>query len=1131
MISSIRRLPSTSSSAPQVCPAVQVDNTAQSDEIVTVNRSQRELLDTVAMELQEDLPIVEITSVIVNLYDDKELREMAAIAVYDEEETGPNSVNSSRLGVTTYNGLCGTCNQSSMRCRGHYGYIRLNRMVNHPHYVSQIIQVLTSVCNSCARLKLDRRSMEEAGVLRMTGPSRLRAIAEKSSGLQCTHDHSIDGVKRCNPNPIYNSSKGKDGEVITYSFAELGTGGKKGTGKPQPRSSEEAFGIITRISDEDAAMLGFVGTHPRSMILQSIPVIPVNSRPSIIIDGRVEHHFFTLQYMKIIKANNELKKLIGGGPNAQNARDTWYAELQRAISQLMDSEGDDKKNVGIKQTVHSKTGLIRQNMAGKKVNFTGRTVAGPDPTLKFGEVAVPMWMAQYLPVDENVNSYNINHLTNLLKMDPPRIVSIIPIGGPFKGITFAIKRSMAKDVKLSIGDKVKRWLNTGDYAIVNRQPTIQKESMRAMRVVLRPGNTIRISTADTTPFNADFDGDELNIHVVRSAQAAAELTEIMSSQNCIMNQQSNRPMAAPSFDTLTGAYILTMDDVTIDPATYMDCLMNIQNQDGLPSLNGRLRQAGIRRYSGRALFSAILPPDFYYVKGNVLVVNGVLVKGTLSKETIGVSQNSMVQALHEDYGAARTADFITDAAFLINRWLKGYGFTIGLGDCILQDQGLTAEEKQQRQDELDQIGYGDVMRLRDEIDTIEVESSRDNIMSLAREAGVDADTLDVVTPVERNTNVVELQNKIQRLTDRIDTLKQEVLTERFERVIEIKNREITALTFDLNATNNLLGISVEGIELAKQELRDIMARRDSLPQLRDRLAQLESEVDMDEVARIQDKYINLVKSREGSVARSIQQKNEETIASVEAMGLEPEDPYRAERHANEIGGMVNISKTMGELASETGISYHSPLNIMPNSGSKGSKVNTAQITAGLYQQFILGKRVEPTLMNGTRCLPYFAANETNPKARGYCTNSFFSGLDPSEFFYHAAAGRMGLTDTAIKTAETGRLHRDISEALKPLILEFDGTVRGPNSKIYQFAYGTGTGMDPGKLSRFKSDSVMGDDQFPLFVDIRRMFGRINAQYGFIDLEAKTEESSISYDPTIDPERFENADFDIEDGYD
>jgi len=1130
MISSIRRLPSTSSSAPQVCPAVQVDNTAQTDEIITVNRSQRELLDTVAMELQEDLPIVEIESVIVNLYDDKELREMAAVAVYDDADSGLNSVNSSRMGVTTYNGLCGTCNQASMRCRGHYGYIPLSRMINHPHYVSQIIHVLSSVCNSCARLKLDRRAMEESGVLRMTGPSRLRAIADKSSGLQCTHDHTMDGVRRCDPNPIYNTSKGKDGEMITYSFAELGTGSKKGTGKPQTRTPEEAYAIITQIRQEDAAMLGFVGTHPRSMILQSIPVIPVNSRPSIIIDGRVEHHFFTLQYMKIIKANNELKKLVGG-TNTQAARDNWYSELQRGIAQLMDSEGDDKKNVGIKQTVHSKTGLIRQNMAGKKVNFTGRTVAGPDPTLKLGEVAVPMWMAQYLPVDENVNSYNINHLTNLLKMDPPRIVSIIPVGGPFKGITFAIKKSMARDVKLSIGDRVKRWLNTGDYAIINRQPTIQKESMRAMRVVLRSGNTMRISTADTTPFNADFDGDELNIHVVRSAQAAAELTEIMSSQNCIMNQQSNRPMIAPSFDTLSGAYILTMDEVTIDPATYMDCLMNIQNQDGLPSLNGRLRASGIRRFSGRALFSAILPPDFYYVKGNVLVVNGVLVRGTLSKDSIGVSQNSMVQALHEDYGAARTADFITDAAFLINRWLKGYGFTIGLGDCILQDQGLTADEKQQRQDELDAVGYGDVLRLRAEIDTIEVESSRDNLMTLAREAGVDVDTLEVVTPVEKNSNTIELQKKIQTISDRINTLRQELVTERFERVVDIKNREITALTFDLNATNNLLAITVQGIELAKQELQEIVGRRDSLPELRDRLAVVESQVDMDEVARIQDKYLRLLKSREGSVARTIQQKNEETITSVEAMGLEPKDPYHAERHANEIAGMVNIAKTMGELASDTGISPHNPLNIMPNSGSKGSKVNTAQITTGLYQQFILGKRVEPTLMNGTRCLPYFAPNETNPKARGYCTNSFFSGLDPAEFFYHASAGRMGLTDTAIKTAETGRLHRDISEALKPLILEFDGTVRGPGGKIYQFVYGTGTGMDPGKLSRFKSDSVMGDDQFPLFADIRRMFGRINAQFGFIDLEAKTEETSMSYDPTIDPERFENADFDIEDGYD
>src|SRR5437016_40277 len=152
-----------------------------------------------------------------------------------------------------------------------------------------------------------------------------------------------------------------------------------------------------------------------------------------------------------------------------------------------------------------------------------------------------------------------------------------------------------------------------------------------------------------------------------------------------MSTQTNRPMMAVVYDALCGAYLMTQERTMVDPDTYQDCLAMMTSRDQLPTLDDRLARYQIRPYSGRALFSALLPEDFQYTKGKVIIKDGILIQGDITKAHIGVTSNSIIQFLHKEYGMTRTSDFLTDISFIENRWLLDRGLSVGLQDCYPKD--------------------------------------------------------------------------------------------------------------------------------------------------------------------------------------------------------------------------------------------------------------------------------------------------------------------------------------------------------------------------------------------------------------------------------------------------------------
>ena len=212
---------------------------------------------------------------------------------------------------------------------------------------------------------------------------------------------------------------------------------------------------------------------------------------------------------------------------------------------------------------------------------------------------------------------------------------------------------------------------------------------------------------------------------------------------------------------------------------------------------------------------------------------------------------------------------------------------------------------------------------------------------------------------------------------------------------------------------------------------------------------------------------------------------------VKSMGVKLLDPLEEERREDQIRAYLDTAKNFGTKISKENLSADNSFNVMAKSGAKGSVTNIAQITGILGQQFLSGERMPETISSGTRSLPYFPKEDIDPAARGFVTNSYLTGLTPSEMFFAFAGGRVGLIDTAVSTQTTGHAHHKIIKAVEDLKIVSDGSVRNSANVIYQFAYGE-DGFDAGNIEKVETKT----GTFTSFIDLKRVTGRINKKYGF-----------------------------------
>ena len=633
----------------------------------------------------------EIESINFGQYSADEIVKNAVCKITENKLNGEGSLYDQRMGILEDNGTCRSCKLNYKECPGHFGYIQLNTPILHPLYHRHIISFLKCFCFSCYKLVVTEDHLYLNSILKCKNQKRFYLILEMLE--------KIDNCQHCGQvrtKIIYNN---------TESIIEISTKTKK-----IQVSDDDIKKIFDNVIDDDVVLLGFDPqmSHPRNLVLTCLPVMPPASRPYVITDGKMSDDDLTLSYLEIIKANNalETKDLT------ETKRSKYIMTIKFRIKTLMNnSSGKAKHNTnqrplkGIKERLTGKDGIIRNNLMGKRTNQSGRTVIGPDPTVRTDEMVIPEQIAKTLTVPERVNNINKDYLEYLVNNGG---ANHILLGGvTLIHIKYASRVRNKnggfdkKYIKLNIGDVVERHLKNGDVVLLNRQPTLHKCSMLAKKIIIRPHKTFRFSLATTKPFNADFDGDEMNIHVPQDYDARAELMTLASTKYNIMNSQSSKSNISIVQDSMLGAYLMTKRSDPVPSNIYNDLLLSGDGWD-MEFINRKkihiqntLRHLGKDQtllYTGKGLISMMLPDDLFYTKKTeanplepvVRIYNGVLYEGTFNKSVIGSSHNSIIQVLHKEYDVETCIKFINNIQFITNAWLCHYSFTIGLEDCIVK---------------------------------------------------------------------------------------------------------------------------------------------------------------------------------------------------------------------------------------------------------------------------------------------------------------------------------------------------------------------------------------------------------------------------------------------------------------
>ena len=629
--------------------------------------------------------------------------EITAPETYDEDGLAvQGGLMDGRLGTLEPGQKCLTCGNTSARCPGHFGHIELAEPVLHIAFIDNIHKLLTVTCRSCSRIKVPQDVLDEFSkfksyrasytvVSQKRIPEQILEKAKKSK--ECPH---------CGK-PQYELIFTKP--TIFIEKTDLGEN------RLLPITIRERF---SQIIDEDLRLLNYnVDTaRPEWFILQALPVPPVTVRPSIILEtGIRSEDDLTHKMVDIIRVNQRLKESKEAGTPPLIVQDlvdllqyhttTYFDNEVSGIPQAHHRSGRPLKT--LTQRLKGKEGRFRGSLSGKRVDFSSRTVISPDPNLDLGEVGVPTAVATKLTIPEIVTEWNIEKLKKLVINGPstfPGVNYIVRPDGVKIRLDFVEDRSIIAD-SLEIGYLVERHLSDGDIVLFNRQPSLHQMSIMAHHVRVLPGKTFRLHPSVCPPYNADFDGDEMNLHVPQSEEARAEAILLMRVQEQLISPRFGGPIIGGLRDFITGAYLLTKDDTTLTRSEFANLAM-------LGGYTGKLPEPKIKNktdslYTGKQLFSVFLPSDFNLVltskwsKGtgggqkDIVIKNGELVSGVIDKSSIGAEEpESVLHRIAKDYGNEKAKTFLNSVLIIIKQFITNYGFSYGYSDLELSDKDRTA---------------------------------------------------------------------------------------------------------------------------------------------------------------------------------------------------------------------------------------------------------------------------------------------------------------------------------------------------------------------------------------------------------------------------------------------------------
>jgi len=570
-----------------------------------------------------------------------------------------------RLGVIDPGLRCRTCGKSMGNDFGHFGYIELTKPIIHVLYAKLIYRILKMICGNCSR------------VVSTTPTTTIK---------KCPHcDAEQKQIKFEKP----------------YSFIEV-----EEKGENKFLTSLEIRERFEKIPDEDFEVLKIKGGRPEWLIVTILLVPPVTMRPSITLEtGERSEDDLTHKLVDIIRINQRLRENIEIGAPDFIIGDLWEL-LQYHVATFFDNSlsgipaarhrsGRSLKTLA--NRLKSKEGRFRQNLSGKRVNFSARTVISPDPFISISEVGVPLIIAKELTIPVDVNERNIDSIKELIMRSPswPSANYVIRPDGKKKKITEETKEEIIKEI--TTGYTIERQLQNNDIVLFNRQPSLHRMSIMAHRVRVTPWRTFTLNLCVCPPYNADFDGDEMNLHVPQTEEAQTESRLLMSVEKHIRSPRFGGPIIGCDQDHISGNYMLTHKDTVMTIEEVFKLLVDIGVVVDMPKK---------KTLTGKEVFSFLLPKGLNIefkarvcgcekcVKGTcpndgyVVIRDGKLKRGIIDSRAISTQYGKLIDIIEKEYGEKIAHQFIDKVSMLGIKYLDKVGFTMGLDDIDLEPEVL-----------------------------------------------------------------------------------------------------------------------------------------------------------------------------------------------------------------------------------------------------------------------------------------------------------------------------------------------------------------------------------------------------------------------------------------------------------
>ncbi|KAK4479526.1 hypothetical protein RD792_015042 [Penstemon davidsonii] len=626
---------------------------------------------------------------------------------YDtNQEPINNGLLDPRMGPSKKSKLCETCFGKFNECPGHCGYVVLALPAYNVGYLSTIVDILKCICKvhhlnftlvlnqqKCSRVLLEERERQDF-LKKMRNPKiehlkkneMLKKVVKRCNAMAGSM------VKRQALKILHDRAKVVDSYRDECYTALSHIKDFKGDMIFSPTLDPKlVHHLLRNMLDEDCELL-YINDRPEKLIITNILVPPIAIRPSVFVNGATQsnENDITERLKRIIQANASLRKDM--------LEPTNYSKCL---------ESQPKKTLsGFVQRLNGKQGRFRGNLSGKRVEFTGRTVISPDPNLKITEVAIPILMARILTYPERVSHHNIEKLKLCVRNGPNKYPGAkfirLPDGHEIS-LVASIRKRHADELKY--GYIVHRHLEDGDVVLFNRQPSLHRMSIMCHRARIMPWRTLRFNESVCNPYNADFDGDEMNMHVPQTEEARTEALMLMGVQNNLCTPKNGEILVASTQDFLTSSYLITRKDTFYDRASFsLMCSYMGDAMDPIDLPTPAVLKP-IELWTGKQLFSILLRPHAkmrVYVNlttseknydkptdketmcpkdGFVYIRNSELICGQLGKATLGNgNKDGLYSVLLRDYKAHAAAACMNRLAKLSARWIGNHGFSIGIND-------------------------------------------------------------------------------------------------------------------------------------------------------------------------------------------------------------------------------------------------------------------------------------------------------------------------------------------------------------------------------------------------------------------------------------------------------------------